>query len=182
VKTLDGTIDDFAAMKEIVARRYTRVLNESFDRPDLILVDGGKGQVSAARSILEALGLGSIPLAGLAKREEEIFLPDTSDPVRLPEGSGALRILQGVRDESHRFATSFNKRLRQKDIKLSILEEVEGVGPKRAARMLKEFGSLDAILDADPEKIAKDAGMPVATAEAVLKHVRNVTIDGRPTK
>ena len=174
IKTLDGRIDDFAAIKEVIARRYTRVKNESLDRPDLILVDGGKGQVSAARSILEALDLTHIPLAGLAKREEEIFLPGAEEPVRLPEGSDALRILQHVRDESHRFATGFNKRLRQKDVKLSVLEEVAGIGPKRAARILRSFGSLDAIVAAKPADIAEAVGIPRDAAEAVSRHVREV--------
>ena len=176
VKTLDGRIDDFAAMREVVARRYTRIVNESLKRPDLVLVDGGRGQVSAARSVLDALGLASVPLAGLAKREEEIFLPGIVEPIRLPEGSGALRILQQVRDESHRFATTFNKSLRKKDVKLSILEEVQGIGPKRAARLIKEFKSLDNIVAAKIDAIAETANISESAAEAVVLHIRNVTV------
>ena len=176
VKTLDGRIDDFAAMREVVARRYTRVVNESLKRPDLVLVDGGRGQVSAARSVLDALGLTTVPLAGLAKREEEIFLPGGGEPVRLPEGSGALRILQQVRDESHRFATTFNKSLRKKDVKLSILEEVEGIGPKRAATLIKEYKSLDNIVAAGKESIAETTNISETAAEAVILHIQNVTL------
>ncbi len=171
VKSLNGRVDDFAAMREIIARRYTRVLNESLGRPDLILVDGGRGQVSAARAILCALGFDAVPVVGLAKREEEIYLPETREPLRLPEGSGALRILQHVRDEAHRFATTFNKRLREKDVKLSILEEVDGVGPKRAARLLREFGSLAGIGKADPERIARSGGLPRTVADALIEHL-----------
>lgn len=176
IKTLDGAIDDFAAMREVVARRYTRAVNESLRLPDLVLVDGGAGQVSAARSVLDALGLATIPLAGLAKREEAIFVPGQSEPVRLPEGSGALRVLQSVRDESHRFATTFNKSLRTKDVKLSILEEVKGIGPKRAARLITEFGSLDKIVNTSSDEIASAAGVAAETALAVVRHIQSVTI------
>ena len=180
VKSLDGKIDDFASMKEIVARRYTRVLNEKLDRPDLVLIDGGKGQVSSAVSILKALGLEDMPIVGLAKREEEIFLPGENEPVRLPEGSAALRILQHVRDESHRFATSFNKRLRQKDIKLSILEEVAGIGPKRAKQITMEFGTLEAVFSAGVEELSKKVGLPEKTAREAWDTIRRTlepTID-----
>ena len=133
IKSLNGAIDDFQAIKEVVARRYTRLLNEEGEMPDLIMVDGGKGQVSSAFSVLQALGL-NIPLCGLAKKNEEIFLPGKSDPVILPAGSPALRILQAVRDETHRFATGFNQQLRHKKLKLTTLEGVPGIGSQRSVR------------------------------------------------
>ena len=114
LRTLGGQVDDFAAMREVIARRYTRAVNDNRPLPDLVLVDGGKGQVSAAVRILRALELGHVPVAGLAKRNEEVFLPGRSSPVLLPATSPALRVLQGARDESHRFATGFNRRLRSK--------------------------------------------------------------------
>ncbi len=166
IKSLQGAIDDFQSIKEAVARRYSRLLNENKDLPDLILIDGGKGQVNAAFSVLETLGL-KIPVVGLAKREEEIFLPHTSDPVLLPRGSPALRVLQAVRDETHRFATGFNQLLRSKQLKLTTLESVPGIGEKRSRALLKEFGSLEALASAEPSEIALRGGVPEAVAETV---------------
>ena len=112
IRSLDGKIDDFESIREAVARRYTRVVNEELDRPDLILIDGGKGQLSAARGILRGLGLEAIPVIGLAKKQEEIFIPGREDPLVLDEASPSLRILEAVRNESHRFATTLNKKKR----------------------------------------------------------------------
>jgi excinuclease ABC subunit C len=166
MKTLDGTIDDFAAMREVVARRYTRVRNEELVPPDLILIDGGKGQVSSAVSMLEALEL-DIPVVGLAKREEELFLPGASEAIRLPEGSEPLRILQAVRDEAHRFATTFRAGLQSADFSLQTLESVPGIGPTRSRRLITAYRSLDAIAAATAESIAAEAKIPYEVAEAV---------------
>lgn len=155
IKSLDGAIDDYEAIREAVARRYTRVLNENLERPDLILIDGGKGQVNAARSILDALGLKDIPLIGLAKREEEIFLPGESNPVLLPHTSEGLQLLVHVRDETHRFATSFNQKLREKDSKMSFLQEIPGIGPTRSKKLMQEYGSLQVISETEPGDIAR---------------------------
>jgi len=117
IKSLpDGTIDDYASMREVIARRYARVQNDNLNPPDLILVDGGKGQLNAATKILHILGMDSIPLAGLAEKNEEIFIPGRKDAIVLPRTSDALKILQNVRDEAHRFANRFNKQLLKKDI------------------------------------------------------------------
>ncbi|HOV37631.1 MAG TPA: excinuclease ABC subunit UvrC [Spirochaetales bacterium] len=172
VKTLEGAIDDYEAMREIIARRYTRLLNEGKDIPDLILVDGGKGQVQAARSILNALGLDQIPLVGLAKREEELFIPDRKDPIILPEGSPALRVLQAVRDEAHRFATSFNKQLRTKALRLERLTSVPGIGEVRGKKLLKHFGSLESIAYAGTEEIAREGGVSLQVAEALVAYLK----------
>ncbi len=166
MKSLQGAIDDFQSIKEAVARRYSRLLNENKEMPDLIMIDGGKGQVNAAFAVLETLGL-KIPVVGLAKREEEIFLPHTSEPVILPRGSPALRVLQAVRDETHRFATGFNQLLRSKQLKLTTLESVPGIGEKRSRALLKEFGSLEALAAAEPSEIALRGGVPEAVAETV---------------
>ncbi len=171
MKTLGGTIDDFAAMREVIARRYTRVLNEELAPPDLILIDGGKGQVSSTIAVLEALEL-DIPVVGLAKREEELFLPGASDSIRLPEGSEPLRILQAVRDEAHRFATTFRAGLQSGDIGLSTLESVPGIGPTRSRRLIERFKSLDAIASATTESIAAEAKIPYETAAAVREAVQ----------
>lgn len=168
IKSLQGAIDDFQSIKEVVARRYSRLLNEEGEMPDLIMVDGGKGQVSSAQEVLKALGL-EIPLCGLAKKNEEIFLPGRSDPVILPKGSPALRVLQAVRDETHRFATNFNQQLRHKKLKLGTLEGVPGIGPKRSVQLLKAYGSLEALAAADPAEVAEKVSVPLALAEN-LKH------------
>lgn len=112
----DGTIDDYVSMREVIARRYTRIQNDNLNPPDLILVDGGKGQLNAATKILRILGMDSIPVAGLAEKNEEIFIPGRKDAIVLPRTSDALKILQNVRDEAHRFANRFNKQLLKKDI------------------------------------------------------------------
>jgi excinuclease ABC subunit C len=171
IKTLNGAIDDFEAMREVVARRYTRVMNEGLERPGLILIDGGKGQVNAAVGMLELLGL-EIPVAGLAKRNEEIFLPGRKDPVILPEGSPALRILQHVRDEAHRFATGFNKRLRGKTVAFTLLENVRGIGRVRSRKLLDLYESVEGILSHEPAEIAAEVGIPFETAERVIETLK----------
>ena len=171
LRTLGGRVDDFAAMREVIARRYTRAVNDNRALPDLVLVDGGKGQVSAAVRILRALELGHVPVAGLAKRNEEVFLPGRSGPVLLPDASPALRVLQSARDESHRFATGFNRRLRSKRIGLSLLEAVHGIGRARSRRLLEVFGSVEAMLAESPQTIASRAGITRETAATLLAHL-----------
>jgi excinuclease ABC subunit C len=166
IKSLEGAIDDFGAVREAVARRYTRLVNEGLDLPDLVLIDGGAGQVSAAKEILDAIGVDS-DLAGLAKQNEEIYLPDRAQPVVLPKDSPALRVLVAVRDETHRFATGLNQRLRASDLRFGVLEEIEGVGSARAKRLMRVFGSLDLIAVAEPEGIAKAGGMGIEVANRV---------------
>jgi len=166
IRSLNGDIDDYKAISEAVARRYTRIMNEGKEQPDLILIDGGKGQVNAAYSVLSALNL-KIPLAGLAKREELIFLPEDREPIDLPEGDRALRILQHVRDETHRFATSHNQKLRKKTLTLSSLENIPGIGPSRSRKLLTGFGSMENLYGAEPEEIARTAGISMDAAEMV---------------
>ena len=171
LRSLDGKVDDYAAMREVVARRYTRAVNDNRALPDLVLVDGGKGQVSAASKVLRALELGSVPVAGLAKRNEQVFVPGRSTPVALPDGSPALRLLQAARDESHRFANSFNRRLRGKRMSVSMLEAVHGIGRVRSRRLLEAFGSVSEMLAAPPETIAARAGVTRETAATLLAHL-----------
>ncbi|MGO8695288.1 MAG: excinuclease ABC subunit UvrC [Rectinemataceae bacterium] len=158
IRSLEGAIDDFGAVREAVARRYTRLVNEESELPDLILIDGGAGQVSAAKEILDALGVDS-DLAGLAKQNEEIWLPEKAEPIVLPKDSPALRVLVAVRDETHRFATGLNQKLRAADLRFGVLEEIEGIGPARARRLMRVFGSIELIAQAAPERIAAAGGL-----------------------
>jgi excinuclease ABC subunit C len=165
LRSVVGIVDDFASMREAVQRRYSRLLREGKELPDLILIDGGIGQVNAARGVLDELGI-RCDVAGLAKRDEELWLPGQREPVRLSLRSEALKVLQHVRDETHRFATSLNQKLRSKDLRFDALESVEGIGPARAAALIKAFGSLEAIAAADAGDIAAACGisLPAATA------------------
>lgn len=171
LKTTDGIIDDFASLREAVSRRYTRLLNEGEELPDLLLIDGGIGQVNAVKGILEALDL-SIPVIGLAKRDEEIFLPGNSTPVTLPRRSDALRLLQRLRDETHRFATTRNQKLRTQENTRLAFEDLPGIGPKKAATLLKTWGSLEALYQGltnseGIHKLTQTAGISADTAEAI---------------
>jgi excinuclease ABC subunit C len=178
IKTVTGQ-DDVACIGETVRRRYARLLKESGSGPlpeveienqkskienpnpslpDLILIDGGKGQLNAAHGELAKLGLGRIPIIGLAKEFEEIYRPGDSAPVRLPLESGALKLLQRVRDESHRFANTYNAQLRLKRISESILDEFPGIGQRRKAVLLKKFGSVQRLRLATEEQIAEVPG------------------------
>lgn len=169
IKTLDGKIDDFEAMREASARRYSRVLNDNLERPGLIVIDGGKGQVNAVCGVLEDLGLVDIPVVGLAERYEEIVFPDDRDSLLLPEHSPALRVLIAVRDECHRFATTANQNLRSKELAFKLLEDVRGVGKERSERLMKIFGSVDEILKHKPEDIAEKANVPITVAKRLLQ-------------
>jgi len=167
IKSLEkGAIDDFASIREAVARRYSRLVNEEAELPDLILVDGGAGQVSAAKEILDELGL-DCELAGLAKKNEEVYLPGRLAPVLLPKDSPALRVLVAIRDETHRFATGLSKKLRTRDLRFTLLKSVEGIGEARAKRLMKSFGSMGAIAAAEAGTIAKAAGVSLEVALAV---------------
>lgn len=147
LRATDGIIDDFASMREVTSRRYSRLLNEGAELPDLILIDGGIGQVNAVKSVIDALGA-DVPIVGLAKEDEELYLPGNSTPIRLPKRSDALRLLQRVRDETHRFATTKNQRLRTKENTTLIFERLPGIGPRKAVAILDSFGSLEALAEA----------------------------------
>jgi excinuclease ABC, C subunit len=171
LKTTDGINNDYASMKEAVARRYTRLLNEDADLPDLILIDGGIGQVNSAHTILSALKL-DIPVIGLAEKNEEIFFPHNGNPLRLPRKSAALRVLQRIRDEAHRFANSRNKRLREKaELNLSFAD-LPHVGDVRAKRLLEQFGSLDNLSNASPKEIATAIKVSESIASEILQAIK----------
>jgi excinuclease ABC subunit C len=166
IRSLEGAIDDFAAMREAVARHFTRLANDESELPDLLLIDGGRGQVSAAQGILEALGI-DLPVVGLAKENEELWPAGSHAPVVLPKDSPGLRLVVAVRDEAHRFATGMNQKLRGKALGFPILEAVKGVGPGKARRIMDAFGSLRAVAEAEPAYLAKLAALSGDTAAAI---------------
>jgi len=175
IKTLaSGQIDDFEAIREAVARRYTRVLNDNLERPDLILIDGGKGQLHAASEILKALSFEDIPVIGLAKRNEEIFTVHTNAPIIIDKTNPALQLLQAVRDESHRFGIKLNRRLTLKETATSIFEGIKGIGKKKSRELLIKYGSLENILKDKPENIAKVAGINEETTTALINLIRTL--------
>ncbi len=163
--------DDFASMQEVVRRRYSRVLAEGADLPDLILIDGGRGQLNAALASLRELGITEQPIFGLAKKLEEIYLPGRTDPVRLPPGTPALHLIQRVRDEAHRFAVGFHRTLRGKHMSESALDGIPGVGPKRKRSLLSRLGSVEAMRRLDPADLATRGGIPRAVADAIHLHL-----------
>ena len=170
LKSLDGRIDDFESMREAVSRRYTRLLNEHAEMPDLIMVDGGIGQVNAAKGVLDALGL-NIPLIGLAEKNEDIYFPGNSTPLSLPRRSDALRLLQRVRDETHRFATSRNQRLRTKENTVSIFTRLPHIGRRRAALITEKWATLQGLSRASVQDIADTLTLGTEQAADVHKAV-----------
>jgi excinuclease ABC subunit C len=184
IKGVPGN-DDFAAMEEVLTRRLTAYLVDR-DKPvsertgkfsyppQLLLVDGGKGQLSVAVRVLEALGLrDEIPVASLAKRFEEVYLPGQSDPVRIPRQSEALYLLQRIRDEAHRFAITYHRQLRGKRMTTSVLDGVAGLGPTRRTRLVKELGSLKAVRAASLDDLKALSWLPDAVAQAVYEKVHS---------
>ena len=171
LKTTNGVIDDFASMREAATRRYSRLSNEKAELPDLILIDGGIGQVNAVDGILKMLGL-EIPIAGLAKRDEEIWRPHASQPICLPRRSDALRLLQRVRDETHRFATSRNQTLRTKENTVSVFASLPHVGEKREKILIKEFITLEKLAASQEAKIAQSLNVRSDIATEILLAAR----------
>jgi excinuclease ABC subunit C len=168
VKTVEGT-DDFASMNEVVRRYFERRINDGKPLPDLIVVDGGKGQLSAARSALEQVGVTDRPLISLAKREEEIFVWGRQEPLKLSRRSPGLRLLQQARDEAHRFAITYNRKRRTMRTVTSELLKVPGIGPVKRRRLLQEFGSIQGVRDAGEEAIAKLPGFNTERARKLLE-------------
>jgi excinuclease ABC subunit C len=172
-KTVDG-IDDFESMREVIRRRYTRMLNENSERPDVIIVDGGKGQLSSAVEVLKDIGLfGKIPIIGLAKRLEEVFFPNESESLILPKTSSSLRLLQQLRDEAHRFAITFHRSLRDKRTLSTELIEINGVGEKTAQKLLVKFGSVQGIRNASNEDLQAVVGAKLCSN--IRTHFANET-------
>ena len=156
--------DDFRSMAEAVDRRYRRVLSEDKPLPDLILIDGGRGQLNAALTALNRLGIEGITIAGLAKREEEIYVPDREDPIRLEKRDPALQLLQMVRDETHRFAVSSHRRRRSKRILHSELDDLPGIGEKRRRLLFERFGTVSGVKQASAQDLINVLGRKVGQA------------------
>ena len=168
VKTVEGT-DDFASMQEVVHRYFERRVNDQKSLPDLIVIDGGKGQLSAAHAALMGLALSDRPLISLAKREEEIFIWGREEPLKLSRRSPGLRLLQQARDEAHRFAVTYNRKRRSMRTVTSELLKVPGIGPVKRRQLLKEFGSVQGVREAGEEAIARLPGFNVERARKLLQ-------------
>ena len=173
-----GKPDDYAMMEEVLRRRFSHGLRELQEAkaggkfsefPDLVLVDGGKGQLNVALRVLEELGLSGIEVAALAKRQEEIYRPGRKDPIRLPRDSDALKLLQHIRDEAHRFAVEYHRTLRRKESLMSLLDSVPGIGPARRNLLLKRFGSLEELKRASLEELLSIPGFPKSLALKLYK-------------
>ncbi|OUP08067.1 excinuclease ABC subunit C [Collinsella sp. An2] len=174
VRSVTGEANDFLSMQEVLGRRYApeRMADERFgSKPDLLVVDGGKPQLTAALTQLEELGL-DIPVCGLAKADEEVFVPWDDTPVVLPNGSASLYLIKQVRDEAHRFAITFHRELRDKAMTVSVLDEVEGVGPTRKKAIMRHFGSMKKLRAASVDDIAAVKGVPRQVAQAVFDTLR----------
>ncbi|HSH46410.1 MAG TPA: helix-hairpin-helix domain-containing protein [Longimicrobiales bacterium] len=166
--------DDFRSMAEVVGRYFRRRVEEDLRLPDLAVIDGGKGQLSAAVAALgemDAAAVADVAVCALAKREEEVFLPGRPDPVRLPRTHDGLRLLQRARNEAHRFAVSYNRRLRGKRTLSSELAEIPGIGPRRQRALLTRFGSVKALRQATPEDVATVPGFSVTLGKRILEHL-----------
>lgn len=177
LKTTDGYIDDFQSMREATSRRYTRLLNEQSDFPDLILIDGGIGQVNAVKGVLDLLEL-DIPVIALAEKNEEIWLPDATKAIVLPRRSDALRLLQRIRDETHRFATSRNQRLRTKENIVSVFLELPSVGERRARLLEKRFVTIENLSASTKEdvmsaiNVSENAALSIIENAVLLSRIR----------
>ncbi len=200
IKTVEGQ-DDFASMAEVVRRRYGRILQENMKAnpevaaasqedavdvlrrlgeegkspitlPDLVIVDGGKGQLSVSVAELQRLGLGGLPICGLAKQREEIFFPGEGEPVTIPHDRGALKLMQRIRDEAHRFANRYNELLLRKRVKESLLDDCPGVSPAKKKMLLREFGSVARLKEATVEQVSALRGISEKSAEVILNFLK----------
>ncbi|MBN1541976.1 excinuclease ABC subunit C [candidate division KSB1 bacterium] len=168
-----STLNDFAMMREAVLRRYRRLTEEKASLPDLILIDGGKGQLSAALSALEELDLHHLSIASLAKRLEEVYLPGQSQPLAIAADGPGVLLLRQIRDEAHRFAVTFHRKLRKKRTLESELDRIEGIGPRRRESLIATFGTIDTIRRAEVEEIAAVAGISHSLAEKIIRELNS---------
>ncbi len=169
IKSVEGQ-DDFAMMAEVVRRYFTRLIREKKEFPDLVLIDGGKGQLSAAIQTLNSMGIENQKVAALAKRLDLVFLPQRSDALMIPKGSASLKLLLRIRDEAHRFAVEYHRKLRKKRTIKSELDQIPGVGPKRRRELLRYFGSVEKIKEAGLEEMLKLQSINKKVAENIRKH------------
>ena len=174
IRSVEGEANDFASMKEVVARRYGRLLQDAKPFPDLIIIDGGKGQLNAATEALFELGVTEQDIVGLAKKQEEVFLPGNSTPSLLPRRSQALHLLQSVRDEAHRFAVTYHRKLRAKRSLKSEFDNLPNVGAARRKVLIDHFGSFQNLVDASLDEIKNVPGIPRNVAEAIFVALHGV--------
>lgn len=180
IRGLEGKADDFFSMHQAVERRYRRRLDEVGEMPDLILVDGGRGQLNVALEALAALGVEETPIVGLAKREEEIYLPERPTPLRLPRDEPGLQLLQQIRDEAHRFAVDRHRRRRSKRTLTSRLDQLAGVGPRRRRQLLQRFGSLAGVKEAPLEELQSALGPVVGRKIFAALHADDAVDSAAP--
>jgi excinuclease ABC subunit C len=173
--------DDFASIAEVVRRRYSRLLRDGNKLPSLIIVDGGKGQLNAARNELIALGLEHLPIIGLAKEQETIHFPENNTPLQLNPHSGALRMLQRIRDEAHRVANTYHQLLLSRRVKESILDDCPGISLARRTRLLNHFGTIDRLKNADVASIAAVPGIGLSLAKTIVSFLKNLETRKNPT-
>jgi excinuclease ABC subunit C len=166
IKAVEGQ-DDFSMMKEVVQRYFNHLAENQADYPDLLLIDGGKGQLNAARSALKELNQNDQQTASLAKRFEEIYLPGRKNPISIPRTSSSVRLLQAIRDEAHRFAVEYHRKLRSKKLEESVLNQIPGIGKKRKMDLMASFGSLEAIKNASLDELQATPHIPAGIARAV---------------
>jgi len=175
IKTVSGA-DDYAMLQEVLKRRFKRSSDTSSASawavmPDLVLIDGGKGQLNAAREAMREAGTKSVPIASLAKENEEVFVPGKAQPIVLPRSSSGLQLLQRLRDEAHRFAITYHQRLRKRETFASALDTIPGIGPKRKRALLKQFGSVQSIQTASEEELAAAKGMNQSLAKKIKEYL-----------
>jgi excinuclease ABC subunit C len=173
IKTVAGA-NDYAMLQEVLKRRFKRISDASdawATLPDLVLVDGGKGQLSAAREAMAELGTESVPTASLAKENEEVFIPDQTEPVILPRSSAGLKLLQRLRDEAHRFALGYHQKIHKRESFASAMDNIPGIGPKRKQALIRQFGSIQAIREASEDELAAARGMTKSLAKKVKEYL-----------
>jgi len=184
IKAVEGS-DDYAMMREVLIRRFNRLAQPSDLKigqagsggigqkdlkgwgaiPDLVLIDGGRGHLNAALEVMLQVGLAEVPLASIAKKDEQVYIPEMVEPISLARNSQALYLVQRMRDEAHRFAVTYHRNLRSKSSTRSLMDEVQGIGPRRKKALLRRFGSVQGVREADIEEIAAVPGMTRRLAE-----------------
>lgn len=173
IKTVEGS-NDFAMMQEAVTRHFSRLIAENKKLPDLLVVDGGKGQLSSAVDALIGINCPVLPVIGLAKREEEIFLPGRSESILLSRSNPALKVLQALRDEAHRFAVTYHRHLRHKLLEYSVLDEIPGIGVIRKKEILSRIGSVSRLKKMTPEELsARIPNLGIKISEKIIDFLQN---------
>ncbi|UCH42867.1 MAG: excinuclease ABC subunit C, partial [Dehalococcoidales bacterium] len=180
IKTVTGA-DDYAMLSEVLRRRFARSAQENADTtarenawdimPDLVLIDGGKGQLNTALKVLDEMSVSSVAAASIAKANEEVFIPQQATPITLPDTSPARQLLQRIRDEAHRFAISYHRNIRSKEALTSVLDGIPGIGPKRKRVLLEKFGSVQGIREASVEELSKIKGITQGQARKIKEYL-----------